>query len=66
MLGKLIKLGVQVVTDELEAAKKTNTKPFDWNIMITQGSRVAIAQVVVFIILSSCVWFSKPLTLPYL
>jgi hypothetical protein len=39
MLGKLIKLGVQVVTDELEAAKKTNTKPFDWNIMGWDKSR---------------------------
>ncbi len=39
MLDKLIKLGVQVLTDEIEAAEKTKTTPFDWNIMGWDKSR---------------------------
>lgn len=41
MLGKLINLGIQVVSDELEASSQSGTIPFDWNIMGLDKSRPA-------------------------
>lgn len=41
MLDKLINLGIQVVTDEIEASTESGTTPFDWNIMGLDKSRPA-------------------------
>jgi hypothetical protein len=44
MLGRLVKFGVHIVTDEIEAAQETKTKMFDWNIVGWDKSRPAMTR----------------------
>ncbi|MDJ0735394.1 MAG: hypothetical protein QNJ47_15275 [Nostocaceae cyanobacterium] len=44
MLVRLVKLGVQIVTDEIEAVQSTKRKMFDWNIVGWDKSRPAMTR----------------------
>jgi hypothetical protein len=44
MLDKLINLGFQIVSDEVEEAVNNQSIPFDWNIMGWDKSRPAMTR----------------------
>lgn len=45
MPGKLINLGLQIVTDELEEAGKNDSVPFDWNVIGLDKSRPTLTRI---------------------
>jgi|GEM_PF-5711877 hypothetical protein len=44
MIDKLVKLGAQIVIDEMEEAVKHGSIPFDWNTMGLDQSRPAFTR----------------------